>query len=172
MTQSDTSQRMIRWALEIGKFDIKNQPRSVVNIQVLANFVVEYSWKANDFGTRSEQRTQELNIGGSSYREGNGLGLILTGLEVYKFKYALQFGFKASNNKAKYKGLIQGLELVLEVKVNNLLVYIDSQLVVKQVNSHYKAKESNITKYLAKVNQLISKFKSFKIRYVPRAQNV
>lgn len=76
----------------------------------------------------------------------------------------MRFRFKASNNEAKYEALIQGLDLALEVKANNLFIYSDSQLVVKQVNSHYEAKKLNMVMYLAKVNQMINQFKSFEIK--------
>lgn len=42
---------------------------------------------------------------GSSYKEGTKVGLILKRPEEQKFEYALQFRFKASNNKAEYKSL-------------------------------------------------------------------
>lgn len=109
---------------------------------------------------------------GSSSKEGSEISLILTEPEEQKFEYTLRLKFKASNNDVEYEALIQGLELSLKVKENNLLVYSDSQLVVEQVNSHYEAKEPNMIKYLSRVNQLINHFKSFEIKQVPKSQNV
>ena len=43
---------------------------------------------------------------------------------------ALKFGFKAFNNKAKYKALIAGLKLAKEMKVESLEIFSESQLVV------------------------------------------
>lgn len=56
----------------------------------------------------------------------------------------------------EYKALIQELELTSKVKVESLFVYSDSQLVVEQVKSNYKAKELNMVKYLTKVKQMVS----------------
>ena len=52
---------------------------------------------------------------------------------------ALRFGFKASNNEAKYEVLIAGLELAKEMKVELLDIFSDSQLVVCQINEEYQA---------------------------------
>ena len=41
-------------------------------------------------------------------------------------QYALKFGFKASNNKAEYEGLIVGLNLAKEMKLESLEIYNDS----------------------------------------------
>lgn len=89
---------------------------------------------------------------GSFCEKRSGASLILTGLEKQKFEYTLWFGFKALNNKIEYKALIQELELALEVKAKYLLVYSNSQLVVKHVNSYYKVKEPNMVKYVVRVN--------------------
>ena len=64
----------------------------------------------------------------------NGLeaGMMLISLEGRKIHYALCFRFQ-SNNEVDYEALIVGLKLAKELKVNNLKVYSDSQLVVNQV---------------------------------------
>ena len=37
----ETSGRLIKWAIELNKFDIKYKPRTAVKGQVLANFIME-----------------------------------------------------------------------------------------------------------------------------------
>ena len=51
--------------------------------------------------------------------------------------HKLRFGFQASNNEAEYETLIMGLKLEKELRVCNLKVHSDSQLVVNQVNDSY-----------------------------------
>ena len=50
--------------------------------------------------------------------------------EGHKIHYAIRFGFPTSNNEAEYEALIARLKLEKELKIKNLKVYIDSQLVV------------------------------------------
>ena len=66
----------------------------------------------------------------SSNKGGSGAGLILVSPEGHQMYYTLRFGFKASNNEAKYETLIAGLNLAKEMKVESLEIYSDSQLVV------------------------------------------
>ena len=62
---------------------------------------------------------------------------MLIRLKGHKIHYALRFRFQASNNVAEYEALIAGLRLAKELRVRNLKVYSDSQLVVNQVNDAY-----------------------------------
>ena len=61
---------------------------------------------------------------------------------------ALRFGFKASNNEAKYEALIVGLKLAKEMKVESLEIFSDSQLVVCQITDEYQAREEKMAAYL------------------------
>lgn len=55
--------------------------------------------------------------------------------------------------------------------VKNLLIFIDSQLVVNQVNCNYEARDLNMIAYLERVNELLKDFERFEIRQIPREQN-
>ncbi|GJX96847.1 reverse transcriptase domain-containing protein [Tanacetum coccineum] len=55
--------------------------------------------------------------------------------------------------------------------VKNLQANVDSWLVANQVNGSYIVKELGIIKYLEKVRALISAFKEFSIKQVPRGEN-
>ena len=45
-------------------------------------------------------------------------------------KYGVQLKFPATNNKAKYKGILSGLRLGKTLGVRNLLIQSDSKLVI------------------------------------------
>ena len=73
-------------------------------------------------------------------------GLILINLDEIIIEYVLWFEFSTINNGAKYEALIAGLKIAKELKVDNLKIYSDSQLVVGQVNSTYEAREKSMKK--------------------------
>jgi len=52
--------------------------------------------------------------------KGNGVGIILEGLNNAILKQALKLNFKASNNQAKHEALIVGLKLAREVRGKKL----------------------------------------------------
>ena len=72
-----------------------------------------------------------LSVDGAANSQGSGAGLILTSPNWIEVEYTLRFGFQASNNEAKYKAVIVGLNLAHSMEVDQLEIYGDSQLVVK-----------------------------------------
>ncbi|KAL0415749.1 UNVERIFIED_CONTAM: hypothetical protein Slati_3406800 [Sesamum latifolium] len=52
------------------------------------------------------------------------------------------------------------------------LAYSNSQLVVKQVEGVYEAKEENMVQYLQQIVELKTSFESFQIIQIPREENV
>ena len=69
-----------------------------------------------------------------------GAGVVLMSSEGHKLSSAIHFSFRATNNDAEYEALINGLQLALEMKVENLNVFSDSSLVVLQVNGGFQTR--------------------------------
>lgn len=113
-----------------------------------------------------------MHIDGSANVKGGRVGLVLESPDNWAFRHALHFGFKATNNEAKYEVLLSGLKLALELQVKGIEVFTDSQLVVDHINGYYVARGATMTKYLSKVKTLIGNFQRFAITRVPWAQNV
>ncbi|XP_077249480.1 uncharacterized protein LOC143889048 [Tasmannia lanceolata] len=113
----------------------------------------------------------EVHVDGSSNKGGCGAGLILTGPDNFTVDYALRFGFCASNNEAEYEALLAGMNLAAQTSAQRLKAYCDSQLVANQIQGVYEACDERMVKYLSQVCQLASKFKSFEVIRIPRAEN-
>jgi ribonuclease HI len=77
----------------------------------------------------------------------------------------------ATNNEAEYGGLILGLELAKELKVENLLIEGDSQLVIYQTEGRWKAKDLRMAKLQEIVQQLLKSFNFVGVRHVRREFN-
>jgi ribonuclease HI len=76
-----------------------------------------------------------------------------------------------TNNQAEYQAIIIGLEKAISLGVKNVVVKSDSELVVNQINGHYKIKNTALRPLYQKVVQLIGQLESFSIFYIPREQN-
>ena len=50
----------------------------------------------------------------------------------------------ATNNVAEYTALLRGLELAAELGVKKLVVFSDSELLVKQMNGEYRVKNADL----------------------------
>ncbi|KAL0449087.1 UNVERIFIED_CONTAM: hypothetical protein Slati_1465100 [Sesamum latifolium] len=102
----------------------------------------------------SEKKPWLLHVDGSSTMQGSGAGVVLTSPQGDDVEFAIKFEFKASNNEAEYEALVLGMRMAQDIGAPHLLAYSDSQLIVKQVNAEYEAKEESMVKYLQQIEEL------------------
>ena len=76
-----------------------------------------------------------------------------------------------TNNVAEYLGLIAALEYCVENKVNNVRIFLDSLLVVQQVNMEYKVKSKKLQTHYEKSLQLIDQIEDIEIHHIRREFN-
>jgi len=76
-----------------------------------------------------------------------------------------------TNNVAEYLGLIAALEYCVENKVNNVRIFLDSLLVVQQVNMEYKVKSKKLQNHYEKSLKLIEKIEDIEIHHIRREFN-
>ena len=77
----------------------------------------------------------------------------------------------ATNNVAEYEGLRTALDYCDKNNIKNVQIYLDSLLVVQQVNGKYKVKSKNLKDLYNQCTDLIEKIDNLKIYHVPREQN-
>ena len=65
--------------------------------------------------------------------EGSGAGCVLIDPKNDKHVLSYRLEFECTNNTAEYEALVQGLRKAIEFKVENLKVYGDSEIIVKQI---------------------------------------
>lgn len=90
-----------------------------------------------------------------------------------------EFIAKATNNVAEYQGLINALELAIEVaKMRGVAaadleiqVRMDSKLVVEQMSGRWKIKHPDMKPLAARVKELEAALAAVTYNWVPRAQN-
>ncbi|KAL0412333.1 UNVERIFIED_CONTAM: Ribonuclease HI [Sesamum radiatum] len=113
-----------------------------------------------------------LHVDGSSTTQDNGASIVITSLQGEDLEFAMKFDFKASNNEAEYEALVIGMRMAHEVGAKHLLAYSDSQLIVKQVEFIYEAKEESMIQYLQQIKELKTSFNHFQIIQIPREENI
>ncbi|GJW62697.1 reverse transcriptase domain-containing protein [Tanacetum coccineum] len=84
----------------------------------------------------------------ASSSDGSGAGLMIVSPEGMEFIYALKFEFMETNNEAEYEVVIAGLLIAKEMKIEEIIVFVDSQLIANQVNGSYEAKHHHMKQYL------------------------
>tara|TARA_Y100001970_G_scaffold74523_1_gene94430 strand:- start:594 stop:986 length:393 start_codon:yes stop_codon:yes gene_type:complete len=77
----------------------------------------------------------------------------------------------ASNNEAEYLALESALDYCVKNNYLNLEVFLDSKLVVEQVNGNYKVKSNNLKPLRDKILEHIEKLEFISINHVYRENN-
>tara|TARA_Y100000741_G_scaffold75401_1_gene54951 strand:- start:27 stop:419 length:393 start_codon:yes stop_codon:yes gene_type:complete len=77
----------------------------------------------------------------------------------------------ATNNVAEYLGLIEALKYCVEKNIMEVDIYLDSLLVVQQVNLEYKVKSKKLQEHYNQALDLINKINNIKITHVRREFN-
>jgi len=76
-----------------------------------------------------------------------------------------------TNNIAEYRALIMGLNGALDNGYKNLEVYLDSELLARQINGSYRVKNENLKILMKDIRGLLASFDSVAVRHVPRLHN-
>jgi ribonuclease HI len=77
-----------------------------------------------------------------------------------------------TNNEAEYQALIDGLKAVADWKPDRLEIYLDSKLVVEQVNGSYRVKKPELLPLYNEVKHLLGGFADTpEIKHVERESN-
>jgi ribonuclease HI len=76
-----------------------------------------------------------------------------------------------TNNIAEYRALILGLKGALANHYKHLDIYMDSELLAKQINGSYRVKNENLQILMKEVRTLLASFDSAEVRHVPRLHN-
>ena len=77
----------------------------------------------------------------------------------------------ATHNVAEYRGLIEGLKLAHDHGVQHIRIYMDSELVVDQVNGVSAVRQAHLIEPHDVASRLLALFVSFRISWVPREMN-
>ncbi|MBU0705626.1 ribonuclease HI family protein [Patescibacteria group bacterium] len=124
---------------------------------------------------QSQNNSIEVYVDGGSRGNpgpsGGGFAILQSGKVIDKGSE--YFGEK-TNNQAEYMALRIALKKVYDkygdgdTEVN---CFMDSQLVVEQMNGNYKVKSENVKPLFQEVRRIADQFKNFSISHVPREEN-
>ena len=100
-----------------------------------------------------------------------GIGmLILDDQEKVVWEHGEYIG-ETTNNQAEYRALLHALKKARELDIEVVSCYLDSQLVVKQLNKEYKVKDAGLAKVFVEVWNLSVQFKKITFHHIRREFN-
>ncbi|KAK9073364.1 hypothetical protein SSX86_007688 [Deinandra increscens subsp. villosa] len=180
LRRPEVSGKMVKWAVELGQYDLQFKPRTAIKGQVVADFLAEmpvgnnkaHMTKTNsNISENASKEVWKLFTDGSSGENGAGAGLLLISPEGDELTYALKFDFNVSNNEAEYEALLAGLRLAKRMGAADVKSHVDSLLVANHIKGDYEAKSTVMALYLAQVKDLMNSFASCEVEYVSRGKN-
>lgn len=100
-----------------------------------------------------------------------GLGILIETATATK-KLAVAWDTDSTTVKAEYQALIHGLSVCLSTHTErNIRIYMDAQVIVRQVTGRYQVRNPTIQPYYSRVMALLAMYESFTIQHIPRKQN-
>lgn len=130
---------------------------------------------SNPSPTNIKTEIEELIIFADGASQGNpgeaGAGVVITdekGNIIEELKYFLG---KTTNNVAEYRALIFALEKARRIKARRLKIFMDSELIVRQIKGEYKVKDLKLKTLYQEVWKLLQKFPEYTINYIAREKN-
>ncbi|XP_017221317.1 uncharacterized protein LOC108198046 [Daucus carota subsp. sativus] len=185
MRKPEATGRLMKWAVELGQFDLDYKPRVTIKGQALADFLLEFEDDTQEWAIVPYSAVVEpidgllveddawwnLHVDGAVNSDGAGVGIVLVSPGGCRLLSAIHLGFPATNNDVEYEALINGLSLAIEMKARNLIVYSDSMSVVHQVNGGFLARGWRTNLYMTHTQELMKKFKEVHLKKVPREKN-
>jgi ribonuclease HI len=77
----------------------------------------------------------------------------------------------STNNQAEYKAAIAAIRKAKELKAKEVTLYLDSELVVNQLNGKYKVKSTLLYPLYMEAAKLMKEFNKFVAIHIPREEN-
>jgi ribonuclease HI len=112
--------------------------------------------------------------GASRGNPGNsGIGVVISLLDGSDrdFRISEYIGI-ATNNVAEYSALIRGLEEARSLGVRRVKVFLDSELVVRQINGVYKVRNNTLKGLWSRARKILMDFDSYVVEHVKREKNM
>jgi len=110
--------------------------------------------------------------GGSRNNPGpSALGVVVADDKGKILKEYSRYLGEATNNQAEYEAVIFALQKAKQLKIKNVELRVDSELIGKQLLGKYKIKDADLQPLFIKAWNLRLDFEKVDIKIIPREQN-
>jgi ribonuclease HI len=101
----------------------------------------------------------------------SGIGVVILDEKRKKLRELYRYIGEATNNVAEYNALICALEEAVVIGAAQVVIYMDSELMAKQLEGEYKVKAPEIKPLFEKALGMLKTMASFEIKHIERARN-
>jgi hypothetical protein len=130
----EVSVRIAKWAAELSGYHIVFKPRTAIKLQVLADFIVDWTGPITQQDEPAE-KVWTIHCNGAWCHAGAGAAAVITSPIGVKHRYATRLSFalesdRCTNNVAEYEAVILGLRKLRALGVTTYIIKTDSKVVV------------------------------------------
>ncbi len=101
-----------------------------------------------------------------------GAGVVVFDENQQIVREACKYLGYCTNNVAEYKALILGLEEVERLGAREVSIFVDSELLARQVQGRYAVRNANLRPLFGEIQKRLSVFRKYTISHVRREENV
>jgi hypothetical protein len=149
----EASTRIIKWGAELSEYIVDFERRSVIKLQVLADFVV-------DCTLPTQNSDEEIPIPsivqcyGAWCHKGVGVLAVVTSLTEVVIRYAARLIFEnnehSTNNTTEYEALLLALRKMKALGQQTFIIRTDSKVIQEHIKKQSEARNPVLMKYLEK----------------------
>lgn len=100
-----------------------------------------------------------------------GIGAVIYDENKKKIAEVSEFIGETTNNQAEYRAVVAAIAKAQKLGAQELDFYLDSELVVKQLNREYKVKNKELAPLFVKIYNACMEFKKVTFTHVVREMN-
>ncbi|XP_070010547.1 uncharacterized protein [Nicotiana sylvestris] len=155
--------RLAKWQILLTEFDIVYVTYTAIKAQALADHLAEnpvddeyqpLSTYFPDEEVNSVEVVQEntnawkIFFDGVVNAKGVGIGAILISPTGQQYPATTRLGFFCTNNTAKYEAYIMGINMEVDLDVEELLIMGDSNLIIRQAQGEWETRDIELIPYM------------------------
>jgi ribonuclease HI len=151
----------------------KLDPSAKVSPEIPASKSPKTAASQGDWSGKITGQTLSLYTDGASRgnpgEAGGGISIVdEQGSELFS---GSEYLGQCTNNEAEYRALLHGLANVRQFGCGRLAIYLDSELIVRQILGQYKVKNANLKSFFTEAMQRLDEFPSYSISHIRREKN-
>jgi ribonuclease HI len=171
MRNREATGRIGKWAVKLNEFSIDYVHRSSIQSQALADFIADWTLRAQEEEASKDAEAWTVFCDGSWGTFRAGAAAVLVAPSKVRTCYAVKLDFSCTNNIVEYKALLLGLRKLKAMGIRRAVLKTDSQVISGHVDKSCKARDPKLEKYLDTVRRLEASFEGFSVKNIPRGEN-
>ncbi|XP_070019811.1 uncharacterized protein [Nicotiana sylvestris] len=178
--------RLAKLQILLTEFDIVYVTRTAMKAQALADHLVEnnvddqYQPLSTYFPDEEVNSVEVIPEDTNAWKmffdgvvnaKGVGIGAILISPTGQHYPATARLRFSCTNNTTEYEACIMGMNMAVDMNVEELLIMGDSDLIIRQAQGEWETRDIKLIPYRQHVEDISKWFKSVEFRYIPRFHN-